>query len=318
MKLNHIYCGDSVRILKELPSDSIDCCVTSPPYYALRDYGVCNQIGVENTLGEYIDKLLCVFSEVHRVLKKDGTFWLNLGDTYSYSSRDSNAHKTRSLLQRTNIGSLSMPNHEGIDLKSSNLKPKDLMGIPWTIALDLRNKLGFYLRQDIIWAKPNPMPESVKDRCTKSHEYIFLLSKSKKYYFNADAIKEKADEKSIIRYNSRFNTGVKEISGAGRLKQGSNTAGFKKFTGYKNKRDVWIVATRGYKGAHFATFPTALIKPCILAGCREGGIVLDPFFGSGTVGVVAKELNRNYIGIDINGDYCNLAENRINGGNKNA
>ena len=316
MKLNHIYRGDSLQILKEFPSNSIDCCVTSPPYYALRDYGSANQIGIENTPKEYADKLLCVFSEVYRVLKPDGTFWLNLGDTYSRSSKDSNSNNTKSLLQRTNAGSLIRNNKQKINLKQSNLKPKDLMGIPWMIALKLRNQIGFYLRQDIIWAKPNPMPESVKDRCTKSHEYIFLLSKSKNYYFNADAIKEKANEKSIIRHKSRFKAADKELSKSEKLNQQSNSAWFK--TGYKNKRDVWFVATRGYKGAHFATFPTNLIKPCILAGCREGGIVLDPFFGSGTVGVVAKELNRNYIGIDINEDYCKLAENRINGGNKNA
>lgn len=316
MKLNHIYRGDSLQILKEFPSNSIDCCVTSPPYYALRDYGSANQIGIENTPKEYADKLLCVFSEVYRVLKPDGTFWLNLGDTYSRSSKDANSNNTKSLLQRTNAGSLIRNNKQKINLKQSNLKPKDLMGIPWMIALKLRNQIGFYLRQDIIWAKPNPMPESVKDRCTKSHEYIFLLSKSKNYYFNADAIKEKANEKSIIRHKSRFKAADKELSESEKLNQQSNSAWFK--TGYKNKRDVWFVATRGYKGAHFATFPTNLIKPCILAGCREGGIVLDPFFGSGTVGLVAKELNRNYIGIDINEDYCKLAENRINGGNKNA
>lgn len=316
MKLNHIYRGDSLQILKEFPSNSIDCCVTSPPYYALRDYGSSNQIGIETTPKEYIDKLLCVFSEVYRVLKPDGTFWLNLGDTYSRSSRDAGSHNTKSLLQRTNAGSLIRNDTQKINLKQSNLKPKDLMGIPWTIALKLRNKIGFYLRQDIIWAKPNPMPESVRDRCTKSHEYIFLLSKSKSYYFNADAIKERANEKSIIRHKSRFKAADKELSKSEKLNQQSNSAWFK--TGYKNKRDVWFVATRGYKGAHFATFPTNLIKPCILAGCREGGTVLDPFFGSGTVGLVAKELNRNYIGIDINEDYCKLAENRINGGNKNA
>ena len=316
MKLNHIYRGDSLQILKEFPSNSIDCCVTSPPYYALRDYGSANQIGIENTPKEYADKLLCVFSEVYRVLKPDCTFWLNLGDTYSRSSKDANSNNTKSLLQRTNAGSLIRNNKQKINLKQSNLKPKDLMGIPWMIALKLRNQIGFYLRQDIIWAKPNPMPESVKDRCTKSHEYIFLLSKSKNYYFNADAIKEKANEKSIIRHKSRFKAADKELSELEKLNQQSNSAWFK--TGYKNKRDVWFVATRGYKGAHFATFPTNLIKPCVLAGCREDGTVLDPFFGSSTVGLVAKELNRNYIGIDINKDYCKLAENRINGGNKNA
>lgn len=317
MKVNHIYCGNSLEILKSFPNKSIDCCVTSPPYYALRNYNKCGQIGIEKTPNKYIEKLLDIFAQVHRVLKDDGTLWLNLGDTYSYISRGSGGHKTKSMIQLKNIGSYYDIKHiYNVDLKSENLKSKDLMGIPWTVALNLRDKLGFYLRQDIIWAKPNPMPESVKDRCTKSHEYIFLLSKSKKYYFDSDSIKEKAKEESKNRYNFKFNTGIKEVIGSGRLNAKSNSMGFKKFTGFRNKRDVWIVSPKGYKGAHFATFPTELIKPCILAGCPENGIVLDPFFGSGTVGVVAKQLNRIYIGIDINENYCKLAKQRIeNGGN---
>lgn len=312
MKVNHVYCGNSLEVLKSFPDKSIDCCVTSPPYYALRDYNKWGQIGIEKTPDEYIERLLNVFSELHRVLKDSGTFWLNLGDTYSYTSRDASSHKTKSVIQLGNIGSyLDKNSNQDINLKISNLKPKDLMGIPWTVALNLRDKLRFYLRQDIIWAKPNPMPESVKDRCTKSHEYIFLLSKSKKYYFNSDAIKEKANSKSALCYHSQFNTGMKDIIVAGRLNANSNSKGFKRFTGFRNKRDVWTVNVKGCKGAHFATFPTELIKPCILAGCPENGIVLDPFFGSGTVGVVAKKLNRNYIGIDINEDYCKLAEKRI-------
>lgn len=315
MKINCIYCGDALQTLRKIPNESIDCCITSPPYYALRDYGSLEQIGLEKTVREYIEKLLSIFSEVHRVLKREGTFWLNLGDTYSYTVRNGDKHKTKSHIQLNHVGSyLNKSIYQNIDLKLFNLKPKDLMGIPWSIALSLRDKLGFYLRQDIIWAKPNPMPESVKDRCTRSHEYIFLLTKSKKYYFNSDAIKEKANEKSVLRYKARFNTGFKERSGSGRLKKHSNTAGFKPFTGFKNKRDVWVVSSTGYKGMHFATFPIKLIKPCILAGCPENGVVLDPFFGSGTVGVAAKQLNRNYIGIDVNEDYCKLAEKRINGG----
>lgn len=315
MKINHIYCGDAVKILNNFPDESIDCCITSPPYYALRNYNSPQQIGIEKTVEEYIEKLLSVFFEVYRVLKKDGTCWLNLGDTYSYSSRRKSKNETESYMQLSNVGSyLNKENFQNINLESSNLKPKDLMGIPWTIALNLRNKLGFYLRQDIIWAKPNPMPESVKDRCTKSHEYIFLLSKSRRYYFNSNAIREKANEKSVLRYNYQFNTGIKEKIGAGRLNQHSNTEGIKNFTGYRNKRDVWFITPKGYKGAHFATFPQELVKPCILAGCRENGVVLDPFFGSGTVGVVAKQLNRNYVGIDLNEDYCKLAEERIKNG----
>ncbi len=315
MKINHIYCGDALQVLKDFPDESIDCCVTSPPYYALRDYSNPQQIGVEKTVGEYIERLLNVFSEVYRVLKKDGTFWLNLGDTYSYCSRDAVYHKTKSLIQLNNIGSyLNKNKNQNINLKLYNLKPKDLMGIPWTIALKLRNNLGFYLRQDIIWAKPNPMPESVKDRCTKSHEYIFLFSKAKKYYFNSDAIKEKAKSESEARYKSQFNTGNKEVIGSGRPSKHSNSQGFKTFTGFRNKRDVWTIPTKGYRGIHFATFPTELVKPCVLAGCPENGVVLDPFLGSGTVGVVSKQLNRNYIGIDLNENYCKLAEGRIKNG----
>lgn len=315
MKINHIYCGNAVQILKNFPDESIDCCVTSPPYYGLRDYGINNQIGMEESPQKYFNNLTETFSQVKRVLKSDATLWLNLGDSYAGSNQGVGNSKAFSKFQQANKGSLfaNLNNHNLLN-KIKGYKAKDMIGVPWTVALNLRDKVGFYLRQDIIWAKPNPMPENVKDRCTKSHEYIFLLSKSRKYYFDSHAIREKASEKSALRYNSKFNTGIKEISGSGRLNQSSNTAGFKKFTGYRNKRDVWFVSTGGYRGAHFATFPEELIKPCILAGCRENGIVLDPFFGSGTVGVVAKQLNRNYIGIDINEDYCNLAKKRIENG----
>lgn len=319
MKINHIYCGDAIEILKTFSDESVDCCVTSPPYYYLRDYGIDKQIGMEKTMQEYVDKISDVFYEVGRVLKKSGTIWLNLEDTYSYISRGVGAHKTKSAMQLGNVGSYFNISYEhDINLKSCNLKPKDLMGIPWTVALHLRDKLGFYLRQDIIWAKTNPMLESVRDKCTKSHEYIFLLSKSSKYYFDNEAIKEKAKQKSKNKHNFQFYTEIQAHSDGGRLNKLSNSKGLKTLTGLKNKRDVWILPLNGFKGTHFATFPTELVKPCILAGCPENGIVLDPFFGSGTVGVVAKQLNRNYIGIDINENYCKLAENRIkNGGIKN-
>lgn len=261
MKINHIYCGDAVQVLKNFPNESIDCCITSPPYYALRDYNNPYQIGIEKTVDEYVEKLLSVFFEVRRVLKKDGTFWLNLGDTYSYCLRGIGKNQVKTSMQLNNIGSyLNKNSSQNINLKSSNLKPKDLMGIPWTVALELRNKLGFYLRQDIIWVKPKIMPESVKDRCTKSHEYIFLLSKSRKYYFDSDAIKEKANEKSVLRYNYQFNTGIKEKMGAGRLNQHSNTEGIKNFTGYRNKRDVWVIVPKGYKRSPFCDIPTRISK----------------------------------------------------------
>lgn len=315
MNINYIYCGNALQTLKNFPDESVDCCITSPPYYGLRDYGVDKQIGIEECPEKYIDNLMEVFSEVKRILKKQGTLWLNLGDSYSRSNQGIGNSKGFSNLQKSNQGSFcSYTRKYSLLSKLKNYKPKDMLGIPWTVALDLRDKLGFYLRQDIIWAKPNPMPERVKDRCTKSHEYIFLFSKSRKYYFDSDSIKEKAKSESKDRYKYKFNTGIKEISGNGRSNKGSNSQGFKAFTGFRNKRDVWTINVKGFKGAHFATFPTELVKPCILAGCPENGIVLDPFFGSGTVGVVAKQLNRNYIGIDINEDYCKLAEERIQKG----
>lgn len=317
MKTNHVYCGDALKVLKNFPDESIDCCITSPPYYGLRDYGVENQIGTEDSPEKYVNSLIAVFLEVKRVLKKHGTLWLNLGDSYAGSNQGKGNYKKFSDLQKSNKGSFcAYSRGDSLLARIKDYKPKDMLGIPWTIALNLRDRLGLYLRQDIIWVKPNPMPESVKDRCTKSHEYIFLLSKSKKYYFDSDAIKEKANEKSTLRYNSQFNTQIKETIEIGKVNLHSNIAKSKKFTEYRNKRDVWVISPKGYKGAHFATFPQELISPCILAGCPESGIVLDPFFGSGTVGVVAKQLNRNYVGIDLNEDYCKLAEERIkNGGN---
>lgn len=287
IKSNYIYTGDTLKTLKLFSDNSVDCCITSPPYYGLRDYGIEGQIGLEDTLHEYIDNILLVFDEIKRVLKKEGTFWLVIGDSYAGSNQGSGNKVGLSGLQSTNFGS-EFVIRNGITSKLSKVegcKSKDMCGIPWTIALKLR-KRGWYLRQDIIWAKPNPMPESVRDRCTRSHEYIFLLSKSRKYYFDSDAIKEKASTDSALRYKSNM--------------------------GLKNKRDVWVIASKGYKGAHFATFPPELIKPCILAGCPKNGTVLDPFFGSGTVGVVAKTYGRNYIGIDINPSYCKIAEERIN------
>jgi DNA modification methylase len=282
VKIDEIYTGDAAKILAEFPDETFDCCVTSPPYYGLRDYGIPEQFGLENTLREYLEHLTSVFKEVKRVLKKNGTFWLNIGDCYAGSNQGSRSTKTLSKTQRKNKGCVFMK-QSGFRSrleKVEGCKPKDLIGIPWWLAFELRNNLGFYLRQDVIWAKPNPMVESIKDRCTRSHEYIFLLAKSKKYYFDHEAIKEKAvyDE------------------------------------GFRNKRDVWNIAVNPYRNAHCATFPEKLIEPCILASCPENGVVLDPFFGSGTVGKVAKKLNRNFVGIEINPSYCEMAKNRIFGG----
>lgn len=301
--------GDAFEALKRLPDETVNCCVTSPPYYGLRDYGVDDQIGLEDTPQEYISKLVSVFHEVKRVLKKDGTLWVNVGDSYAGSGKGrgkDGKSATKSEKQNTNIGSL-----EGKVFKTNaeNCKPKDLIGIPWMLAFALRED-GWYLRQDIIWAKPNPMPESVKDRCTKSHEYIFLLSKTEKYYFDCNVIQEDANPLYQSRYNSAFNKG-KEQDRTHRKDGSVNTAGMKKYTGKRNKRDVWNISVKHYKGAHFAVFPDTLIEPCVLAGCPKGGVVLDPFAGSGTTLEVAFRHDRDAIGIELNPAYADLIKDRL-------
>lgn len=298
--------GDCLEVLKTLEDESVDCCVTSPPYYGLRDYGMSEQIGLEESPGQYISKLRMVFAEVHRVLKSDGTLWVNIGDSYA-----GNCSRTS-----TGRAGLGLP-REGIFERVGG-KHKDLIGIPWMLAFALRED-GWYLRQDIIWAKPNPMPESVKDRCTKSHEYIFLLSKKPKYYFDYEAIQEDA----IWKDDKRLTAGRIEYDG--KRSEGTDMHAQKSFVGsyvkkadgeegevypVRNKRDVWNVAVQPVKEAHFATYPEALIEPCILAGCKPGGVVLDPFFGSGTTGRVALKNNRHYIGIELNPDYIEIAKRR--------
>lgn len=317
---NRIINGDSLNVLKTLSDCSIDCCVTSPPYYALRDYGVDGQIGLEESPEAYIARLTDVFMEVHRVLKPDGTLWINIADSYW------------GVGWRGTILSEHIPRLAG---KSAGYKNKDLIGIPWMLAFSLRNA-GWYLRQDIIWSKPNPMPESVSDRCTKSHEYIFLLSKSSKYYYDSDAIAEPLANPSrtnfasgnhsngINRDRNDNDLGLRSKTWKPKMKnlaydgQRPNTFHINRALGEKdkqypvrNKRDVWNVTVKPCKEAHFAPFPMDLIRPCILAGCKEGGIVLDPFMGSGTTAIVAKELGRNYIGIELNPQYCQMADKRI-------
>jgi len=349
LELNHIYNGNSLEVLKTFPDESINCCITSPPYYGLRDYGtgkwiggdpncphrrmskyspntitghaqselrgnvgdaiyksVCplcgavredKQIGLEETPEEYIDRLVNVFHEVKRVLKDDGTLWVNIGDSYY-----SNVSNNRNFLNEGGRGSNNpmIKRNKNFD----SVKQKDLIGIPWMLAFALR-KDGWYLRQDIIWHKTNPMPESVKDRCTKSHEYIFLLSKKPKYYFDNEAIKEPA---KTFDSNIRDRDKSKLNNTPGRSKMGGlKTNNYTK----RNKRDVWTVSTKPFKEAHFAVFPEELITPCILAGCPEGGVVLDPFFGSGTTGCVANKYNRNYVGIELNSKYIDIAEQRL-------
>lgn len=367
MTENRIITGDALTELQKLPSGSINCCVTSPPYYGLRDYGtadwtgsdancdhhgkalrtselinehcgtgathhrkecyqpfgaVCEkcgavradkQIGLEKTPEEYIDKLVEIFREVRRVLKDDGTLWVNIADSYAGSGKGGalypghcEGHK-----QSTSKGMMGTPAVTITGNGSS--KPKDLIGIPFMLALALKAD-GWYLRQDIIWAKSNPMPESVRDRCTRSHEYIFLLSKSRRYYFDSEAIKEPCAKKGNNRSfrgggaytdNRSFNND----SGADK----STVGNAPNETGLRNKRDVWTVSSQGIKfnGCnHFATFPKKLIEPCILAGCPVGGTVLDPFTGSGTTGIAANENGRDFLGIELNPRYKELAEIR--------
>ncbi len=308
--------GDCRQVLKSLPEKSINCCVTSPPYWGLRDYGVEGQLGLEPTPEEYIENMVDVFRGVHRVLKDDGTLWINIGDSYC-GYKGGNYGKTKgNLTARTLVA-----DKERIDIctpQTSGLKAKDLVGIPWMLAFALRAD-GWYLRQDIIWSKSNPMPESVKDRCTKSHEYIFLLSKSSKYYYDIDSLREPCGEEKSYSPGSRL---CKQRNGdrlANNHLPGNQQEGLK--TGFKqpvkwnnpkgrNKRSVWITATSPFPEAHFATFPIKLIEPCILAGCPEGGTVIDPFGGSGTTGEAAIKHRRNAILIELNPEYIELQKKR--------
>lgn len=343
---NKIFHSDCLIGLKTIPNESVDCCVTSPPYWGLRDYGtatweggdkkcshkreskksdktitghknfeemngvgdaiykeIClrcgakridQQLGLETTPESYVSKMVEIFSEVKRVLKKEGTLWLNLGDSYA-NDKIGNTKTKKNPKVVSNSFRKKRPD---------NLKPKDLVGIPWMVAFALRSS-GWYLRQDIIWYKSNPMPESVTDRCTKAHEYIFLMSKSQKYYYDNEAISEKT---------TTFDNGVRDRDNS----KLNNTPGRTRMMGLKtnsyetrNKRSVWSVSTKAYKEAHFATFPEKLIVDCIKAGCPEKGIILDPFMGAGTTAIVARKLNRNYIGFELNKDYIDIAEKRL-------
>lgn len=302
--------GCCIEILKTLEEKSIHSCVTSPPYFGLRDYGTKGQIGLETTPEEYISKILAVFSQVKRVLRDDGTLWLNLGDSYWNNFGGGSSTMTTGNAQAVKTrGRSNKPKH-------SYLKIKDLIGIPWLVALALQ-KDGWYLRQDIIWQKLNPMPESVTDRCTKSHEYIFLLSKSPKYYFDHEAIREKGvmskgDSAGVKQKDTRTTHGLGGgNSGLNAAKQKLAAELAEKGYNTRNKRSVWTVNTKPFKEAHFATFPIDLIEPCILAGCPENGTVLDPFFGAGTTGIVCIKNKRNYLGIELNQDYINIAKKRI-------
>tara|TARA_R110000824_G_scaffold14836_5_gene62776 strand:- start:548 stop:1429 length:882 start_codon:yes stop_codon:yes gene_type:complete len=259
--------NDCLEALQLMDDESIDCCITSPPYLGLRDYGHSAQVGQEGSMTKYLERMVIIFREVKRVLKPQGTLWLNLGDSYNGSGGAGGDYNKGGMRE-------GQPKYKGRN--DPLLKRKDLMGIPHRVAFALQDD-GWYLRQDIVWSKLNPMPEPVKDRCSKSHEYIFLLSKSPTYYFDYEAIKEAA----ITSPNTR------------------------------NKRSVWTVNTKPFKGAHFAVFPPDLIEPCLLAGCPEDGTVLDPFGGSGTTAGVAEYHNRDSIIIELNSDYIELMDGRI-------
>lgn len=314
-----IYQGDCLDVLRGLRENTVNCCVTSPPYFGLRSYlpdghtDKSLEIGLEKTPDQYIARMVEVFREVRRVLRADGTLWLNIGDTYAAGGTAGKPSEKSALSRHGSDGRSPYLDQFGSGKQRNpapGLKPKDLIGIPWMLAFALRAD-GWYLRQDIIWHKPNPMPESVKDRCTKSHEYLFLLSKQELYWYNAEAIKEQSNGWKIGGAKTRGKTDYASASGAGKSPQRDSNGGLGGDGETRNRRSVWTVATRPYKGAHFATFPPALIEPCILAGCPEEGTVLDPFNGSGTTGAVALQHGRRYIGIELNPEYINLAVDRI-------
>ena len=313
MSENIIINRDCLLALRDLPDESVNCCVTSPPYYALRDYGMDAQIGREDSPEEYIRRLVLVFREVRRVLTADGTLWLNIADTYCGTGNKGGYLDPKKPKGR-NGQSVSLAR------RASECKQKDMIGIPWLLAFALRAD-GWYLRSDIIWCKANPMPESCKDRPSRCYEHVFLLTKSKKYYYDALAIAEPIAEGTAARYKGGRSASSKyaeEIPGQGKVQKlnaarAAGTITDADISPVRNARDVWHINTVPYKGGHFAAYPPKLAERCILAGCPRGGIVLDPFFGSGTTGLAAVKNDRRYIGIELNAEYCELAKERIGG-----
>ncbi len=346
-----LHQGDSLEVLRTLPDASAHCCVTSPPYWGLRDYGTAGQIGLEETPDEYVARLLEVFGEVRRVLRDDGSLWLNLGDAYTSNFGKRKRFDAAGTKQQGNPASIGMPGRS-----VAGLPPKNLIGLPWRVAFALQ-AAGWYLRCDIIWAKPNPMPESVQDRPTRAHEYLFLLTKSEKYFYDHEAVREPAaamtehdatgqgyrapgqkqnsGNRPKLQHPSAL-TFAREVAEPDRPGQahsqhrpdrttkkrnprpgvdtrgggqGSREMNYPLFT--RNRRSVWTIPTEPFPGAHYATFPTELVRPCILAGCPMGGTVLDPFFGSGTVGEVARMFRRQWIGIEISPNSCAIAARRV-------
>lgn len=298
--------GDCRSVLARLPAQSVQCCVTSPPYYGLRDYGVDGQIGLEKTPDEYVAEMVAVFREVRRVLRDDGVLWLNLGDSYASTTGSSGASLKSTLQTKPTASKTAAQRGVGSWARGmGECKPKDLIGIPWMVAFALRAD-GWYLRSEVIWAKPNPMPESVTDRPTKAHEQVFLLSKSARYFYDADAIKEENSNpdlsECIVHWKDRPNNGEWASGTGGRM--GSVKNG-------RNARTIWTIATQPYGGAHFATMPPDLAERCIKAGSAKGDTILDPFGGAGTTALVADRLNRNATIIELNPEYAALARERV-------
>jgi len=310
--INKCHFGDNRIVLRSMIDAGVrvQCVVTSPPYFGLRSYGIGaenGEIGLEQTPDEYVAAMVEVFSLVWYLLADDGVLWLNLGDSYCGYKGDKYGDTKGNLTARTPTS-----NGTRVDIgtpQTSGLKPKDLIGIPWRVAFALQ-AAGWYLRQDIIWHKPNPMPESVTDRCTKAHEYLFLLSKSERYYFDHAAVQEPATNAGKVVSLGGKSMSAGQAAGSGVKASGNGLSDTYTVVGARNRRSVWTVATKPYSGAHFATFPPALIEPCILAGSRPGDVVLDPFFGSGTTGQVAQKLGRWWIGCELNPDYGELQKDR--------
>jgi DNA modification methylase len=312
--MNKIEFGDCREIMKRWKDEGVkvQTVVTSPPYFGLRDYGHDGQIGLEETVGEYVANIVDVFKDVWNIIEDDGTVWLNLGDSY-YNYRPGKGQAlNKQTVSKTNQDLPTTCARRGN--KQEGLKEKDLIGIPWRVAFALQ-EFGWYLRQDIIWHKPNPMPESVRDRCTKAHEYIFLLTKKPQYYFNNEAIKEPSvDPESYKGRKKRSSMTEQSENIMGDF--GATRSGFKNISAGKtyekrNKRDVWSITVKPYKGAHFATFPKELVEICILAGSKEGDIVFDPFMGSGTTAQVALNNGRQYLGCELNSEYKKLQDERL-------
>lgn len=307
-----LYCGDCLSVLRTLPDCSVNCCVTSPPYWGLRDYGVAGQLGLEPTPAEYVASMVEVFREVRRVLRDDGTLWLNLGD--SYASGEVGRHDARSERAKE-FGCVQMDGPRQTLKTDKGCKTKDLVGVPWKVAFALRDD-GWYLRSDIIWHKPACMPESVTDRPTKAHEYLFLLAKSDRYYYDAAAIAEIATvelagpnattSQKLYETGSGRNDSGEKVNGFGFVRSGEAWPVEK-----RNRRTVWSINPQPFPGAHFATFPPKLIEPCIKAGVPVGGVCLDPFFGAGTTGLVCQQQHVRCIGIELNPDYCAIATKRL-------